>query len=81
MARESYKELYADVALVIIDIRLEGSIGGLTLSDMIRSINPNQPILHISGYTKPDDKRITHFLGKPFWINDFKLAVERAING
>ncbi len=86
-AINEYTKIFENVAMVITDITMPG-IYGLDLVNRILSIDPNMPILIITGLVVgdvagleklPENKNIG-ILPKPFGISEFKEKVEHMIS-
>jgi CheY-like chemotaxis protein len=77
-----YTRRWTDIDLVILDLVLPG-MNGTQAMDVIRSVNPDAPVLLVSGYTADDEIRErlrdgrTEFLEKPFLLADLAQALAR----
>jgi DNA-binding NtrC family response regulator len=57
------------ISLVVTDIRMPGNVDGLMFGHMVAEINPEIPIIIISGVSAPDDRDVpvgATFVAKPF---------------
>jgi len=71
--------------LIIVDLIIDGGIGGIETIGSIRAFDPNVKAIVISGEL-PDDIREDHtkygfdsFLEKPFQIENLKSAIEKVL--
>jgi len=86
-AINEYKKIFEDVLMIVTDITMPG-IYGLDLVDKILSINPNIPILiitglvvgDVNGLTKLLEKENIDILAKPFGISEFREKVGIMVN-
>jgi two-component system cell cycle sensor histidine kinase/response regulator CckA len=85
-AMELFKKYRNDVKLVFTDIGLP-KVDGITLSEKLRTLKPNLPIIVASGYpTKEYKERLNElkpqaFLSKPYNTNDILQTIRKALNG
>lgn len=83
-ALELYGELPDQFDLIITDYRMPG-MNGAELSEKVKMINPNIPIIMVSGYasdfSEEDAKSlgINMFVRKPLLTQDFANLVEDAL--
>lgn len=64
-AKQRYLQVKDSVSLLLLDVKLT-DIEGTEIAEKIKTLNPNQKILYISGYVKPDEILEDQFLSKPF---------------
>jgi CheY-like chemotaxis protein len=80
------KHQAGDIHLLLTDVVMPG-IGGRKLAQKLCKIRPHLKILFMSGYTNDAISRHgvlepgTHFLGKPFSLNDLKWKVREVLDG
>jgi putative two-component system response regulator len=86
-AQEAMRALESeDVALVLSDINMPGSISGLELIDALRSRRPSLPIVLVTGSVDEAslqealDRGAAGFITKPFKAVDLTRKVDTAIN-
>ncbi|MFK8028811.1 MAG: ATP-binding protein [Gammaproteobacteria bacterium] len=65
--------------ILITDIVMPGALDGLGLVARLREINPDLPVVLMSGYTKDVDEDCT-FLHKPFSIDELEDAIANTLN-
>ncbi|MEW6194584.1 MAG: PAS domain S-box protein [Bacteroidota bacterium] len=72
---------------ILMDINLGGGMDGLELTNRIKNIEKYQniPIIAVTAYAKPEDKDeflskgITHYIAKPFLLDDLKILLDEAL--
>ncbi len=72
---------------ILMDINLGGGMDGLELTGRIRNIDEyhNVPIIAVTAYAKPEDKDeflskgITHYISKPFLLDDLKNLLDEVL--
>jgi len=83
---EMFKKNSAEIKLVILDIEMPG-ISGEKVFHILKAINPEVKILIASGYGKEYlettifKSKISHFLPKPFKIEQLSYQVNRLLGG
>jgi CheY-like chemotaxis protein len=68
----------------LLDLTMPG-MRGIDVADRLRQIRANLPIILMSGYygeplQLAGDPRHTHFLGKPFAIDELRRVLQAALN-
>ena len=73
-----------DVDLILSDVLLQDDITGFDYADAIKEINPEQKIIHMSGYTDPENllesKEYKVELRKPFRRSDLVQTIRTVFN-
>ena len=85
-AMDLFKKHRGEIELVFTDIGLP-KVDGITLSEKLRMLKPNLPIIVASGYpTKEFKERLNElkpqaFLSKPYNTHDILQTIRKALNG
>lgn len=80
------KALSINPKLILMDIRLKKEIDGIQAVKQIKRINPEIPVIYISGYSDEDTKQRAEstnpltYLSKPIKEDDIKEAVLKAFS-
>lgn len=76
-----------DPDLVIMDIRLEGSLDGIQAATMIHETLKKVPIIFLTAYPKEEfphllnlDSALYSYISKPYDPNEFSAALERLLS-
>jgi DNA-binding response OmpR family regulator len=79
--------LMLDPDLVIMDVRLEGSLEGIAAANMIHDTLKKVPIIFLTAYPKEDfphllnlDPGLYSYISKPYDPNEFSAALERLLS-
>ncbi|MCF7545009.1 response regulator [Pseudomonas petrae] len=72
----------ADVALLLTDILMPGTLNGADLANLSRNKYPHIPILIMSGHETPESSGVAHpvvFIRKPWSFGQLLQGVNRAL--
>lgn len=69
------------VNALLTDIRLPGAMDGWQLAERARSIDPNLPVIYVTGYSAHMPERVANsiFLRKPYMPSAIIEAIEKLI--
>jgi two-component system, cell cycle sensor histidine kinase and response regulator CckA len=85
-AIEIYNKSFADISLILLDVRMPEAKDGKETYDALKRINPNAKILICTGYsmdahtTELADKGARHFLQKPYGLDDLRKIIREIID-
>jgi signal transduction histidine kinase/CheY-like chemotaxis protein len=84
-ALQVFERFQSDIELVLSDVVLSG-IGGIEVSKKVQEMNPDLPVILMSGYPLDDEARselsagMTNWLSKPFSSEQLGQIIERVLN-